>query len=186
MLSPTELRKDTLIDLGGAPYRVTDYAQKQMGRGGSIINTKLKNVITGQVIDKTFRNDEKVQPAEIDKQTVQYLYSAGNTISVMDQTHYETIELNLDLDPNVPKYLTEGSTIDVQIYNDNIIGFDWPKKISLEVTKAPGADKGNSASATTKEVELETGLKIQAPQFIKEGDKIVVDTRDGSYVERAK
>lgn len=186
MLGPTELRKDTLITLEGSPYKVMEYAQKQMGRGGSIVNTKLKNIITGQVIDKTFRNDEKVQPAEVSKQVVQYLYTAGDKISVMDQQTYETIELALDLDPGIPKYLIEGSTIDAQTYDGNIIGFDWPKKVVLRVVKAPGADKGNSASATTKEVELETGIKIQAPQFIKEGDNIVVDTRDGSYVERAK
>lgn len=186
MFSPTELRKDTLIDLDGSPYKVIEYAQKQMGRGGSIVNTKLKNVITGQVIDKTFRNDEKVSPAELGKQTVQYLYTAGSKMSVMDQDSYETLELDLNLDPNIPKYLTEGTTIDAQTYDGNIIGFDWPKKVILKVVSAPGADKGNSASATTKEVELETGIKIQAPQFIKEGDNIVVDTRDGSYVERTK
>lgn len=107
-------------------------------------------------------------------------------MSVMDQTNYETMELDLDLDPNVPKFITEGSTIDAQTYDGNIIGFEWPKNLTLKVVKAPGADKGNSASATTKEIELETGLKIQAPQFIKEGDVVKVDTRTGAYLERAK
>lgn len=186
MYGVTDLRKDTLIDLDGVPYKVLEYAQKQMGRGGSIVNTKLKNVITGQVIDKTFKNVEKVKPADIGRQTVQYLYSGGGKMSIMDQESYETIELDLDLDPNVPKYILEGGTIDAQTFDGNIIGFDWPKKVTLKVVSAPGGDKGNSASATTKEVELETGIKIQAPQFIKEGDNIVVDTRDGSYVERAK
>jgi elongation factor P len=186
MFSPTELRKDTLIDLDGVPYKVLDYAQKQMGRGGSIVNTKLKNVITGQVIDKTFRNDEKVKPADVGRQTVQYLYTSDNKMYVMNQDTYETMELDLALDPNVPKYITEGSIVDAQTYDDKIIGFELPKNLTLKVVKAPGADKGNSASATTKEVELETGLKIQAPQFIKEGDVVRVDTRTGTYLERAK
>lgn len=186
MLSPTDLRKDTLIDFEGAPYKVLEYAQKQMGRGGSIVNTKLKNMITGQVIDKTFRNDEKVAPAEIDRKTMQYLYGGGGKFSVMDQETYETIELDDSIDEDVPKYIVEGGTIDALVYDDKIIGFEWPKNVTLRVVSAPGADKGNSASATTKEVELETGLKIQAPQFIKEGDVIKVDTRSATYLERAK
>ncbi len=186
MLSPTDLRKDTLIDFEGSPYKVLEYAQKQMGRGGSIVNTKLKNMITGQVIDKTFRNDEKVAPAEIDRKTMQYLYSAGNSYSVMDQASYETIEVASSIDDNVPKYIVEGGTIDAIVFDGRIIGFDWPKNVKLKVVSAPGADKGNSASATTKEVEVETGIKVQAPQFIKEGDVIKVDTRSGAYLERAK
>jgi elongation factor P len=186
MLSPTDLRKDTLIDFEGAPYKVLEYAQKQMGRGGSIVNTKIKNMITGQVIDKTFRNDEKVAPAEIDRKTMQYLYSAGDRYSVMDQDSYETIEVDTGIDDNVPKYIVEGGTIDALVYDGKIIGFEWPKNVTLKVTSAPGADKGNSASATTKEVEVETGIKVQAPQFIKEGDVIKVDTRSGDYLERAK
>lgn len=186
MLSPTDLRKDTLIDYEGSPYKVLEYAQKQMGRGGSIVNTKLKNMITGQVIDKTFRNDEKVAPAEIERKTMQYLYGGGGKYSVMDQQSYETIELNESVDENVPKYIVEGGTIDALVYDDKIIGFEWPKNVTLKVIGAPGADKGNSASATTKEVEVETGIKVQAPQFIKEGDIIKVDTRSGAYLERAK
>ncbi|MSR89605.1 elongation factor P [Patescibacteria group bacterium] len=186
MYGVTDLRKDTLIDLDGVPYKVLEYAQKQMGRGGSIVNTKLKNLITGQVIDKTFKNVEKVKPAEIGRQSVQYLYSIGGKISVMDQSSYETIELDLSVDENIPKYIVEGGTIDALTYDDNIIGFEWPKNVTLKVVSAPGADKGNSSSASTKEVTLETGLNIQAPQFIKEGDIIKVDTRSASYIERAK
>ena len=186
MLSPTDLRKDTLIEFEGSLYKVLEYAQKQMGRGGSIVNTKLKNLITGQVIDKTFRNDEKVTSAEIDRKTMQYLYSSGTNYSVMDQQSYETIEVDSKLDDNVPKYIVEGGTIDALVYEDKIIGFEWPKNVTLKVVSAPGADKGNSASSSTKEIELETGLKIQAPQFIKEGDVITVDTRSAYYIERAK
>ena len=186
MYGVTDLRKDTLIDLDGAPYKVLDYAQKQMGRGGSIVNTKLKNLITGQVIDKTFKNDERVKPAEVNRQKVQYLYSGAGNFNVMDLDSYETLEVSNDIDSDVPKYIVEGGTIDALTYEGKIIGFDWPKNVVLKVVKAPGADKGNSASATTKEVELETGIKVQAPQFIKEGDSIKVDTRSGAYLERAK
>jgi elongation factor P len=186
MYSPTDLRKETLIELDGTPYKVIEYAQKQMGRGGSIVNTKLKNMINGSVIDKTFRNDASITPASIARQSVQYLYSSKDTLNFMDTSSYETIELPLQNDPNIPKYILEGSTIDALIFEDKIIGFEWPKNVALKVTSAPGGDKGNSASATTKEVECETGLKVQAPQFVKEGDILKVDTRSGNYLERAK
>ncbi len=186
MYGVTDLRKDTLIDIDGVPYKVLEYAQKQMGRGGSIVNTKLKNLITGQVIDKTFKNVEKVKPAAIDRQAVQFLYSGAGKMSVMDQASYETIELDLSLDTNIPKYIIEGGIIEALTYDDKIIGFAWPKSVALKVVSAPGADKGNSSSASTKEVTLETGLNIQAPQFIKQGDIIKVDTRSATYIERAK
>ena len=141
MYGVTDLRKDTLIDLDGSPFKVIEYAQKQMGRGGSIVNTKLKNLITGQVIDKTFKNDEKVRPAEINRQKVQYLYADGSGFSVMDLNSYETIEIPNSIDSDVPKYIVEGGQIDALTFNDKIIGFDWPKNVVLKVVKAPGADK---------------------------------------------
>ena len=186
MYGPTELRKDTLIDLDGTPFRVVEYAQKQMGRGGSIVNTKIKNLITGNVLDRTFRNDERIAPAEISQENVQYLYSGGDSLHFMDTNTYETIELPKSLDENISKFIVEGSNIMAQVFDEKIIGFEWPKNVVLKVTRAPGADKGNSASSTTKEVELETGLKVQAPQFIKEGDSLKIDTRSGAYLERAK
>jgi len=186
MYSPTDLRKETLIDLDGTPYKVIEYAQKQMGRGGSIVNTKLKNMINGSVLDKTFRNDASIAPANVSRQGVQYLYATTDALNFMDTESYETIELPRNTDENIPKYILEGSTIDAMMFEGKIIGFEWPKNVVLKVTSAPGGDKGNSASATTKEVEMETGLKVQAPQFVKEGDSIKVDTRTGAYLERAK
>ncbi|MBA3679478.1 elongation factor P [Candidatus Saccharibacteria bacterium] len=186
MYNPTDLRKDTLIDLDGKPYKVIEYAQKQMGRGGSIVNTKLKNMINGSVVDKTFRNDARISPADISRQKVQYLYSSGDTLSLMDTESYETIDLPLSTDENIPKYILEGGEIDALMFDDKIIGFEWPKNVFLKVTQAPGGDKGNSTSSSTKEVELETGIKVQAPQFIKVGDSLKVDTRTGAYLERAK
>ncbi len=157
-----------------------------MGRGGSTVNTKIKNLVTGQVLDRTFKNDERIAPAQIDRATVQYLYSSGKTLNFMDMSSYESLEVPMSVDEDIPHYLTEGAEIDALVFHDRIIGFDWPKNVVLRVAQAPGSDKGNSASATTKEVELETGLTIQAPQFIKEGDRVKVDTRSGAYLERAK
>jgi len=186
MYSPTDLRKETIIEIDSTPYKVIEYAQKQMGRGGSIVNTKLKNLITGAVLDKTFRNDERISPANIVRTRVQYLYSNLDSLNFMNTESFETIELSKKIDPNVPKYIKEGGEINALVFDEKIIGFDWPKNVVLVVTSAPGSDKGNSASSTTKEVELETGIRVQAPQFIKAGDKVKVDTRSGNYLERAK
>jgi elongation factor P len=186
MFGPTDLRKDTLIEIDGQPYRVVDYAQKQLGRGGSIVNTKLKNLVTGSVLDRTFKNDEKIKPADLSRQAVQYLYADHNQLHFMDNQTYEQFDIALSVDEEIPKYIVEGGTIDALVYDGQIIGFEWPKNVVLKVVSAPGADKGNSASATTKEVKLETGITAQTPQFIKVGDRLKIDTRSGTYLERAK
>lgn len=186
MYGPTDLRKETLVEIDGQPYKVVDYAQKQLGRGGSIVNTKLKNLITGNVLDRTFKNDEQIKPADVARTKVQYLYSAGSSLHFMDTVSYESIELPLSVDDNVPKYVKEGDELEAFSFANTIIGFDWPKNVLLKVTIAPGGDKGNTSSGATKEVELETGIKVQAPMFVKVGDTVKVDTRTGQYLERAK
>lgn len=186
MYGPTDLRKETLIELDGQPYKVVEYAQKQMGRGGSIVNTKLKNLITGGVIDRTFRNDERVKPADVQRQKLQYLYTQGDTHSLMDMDTYETYEVASVVDADVPKYLTEGAEIEGYLFQGQVIGFEWPKNVPLKVIEAPGGDKGNSAAGATKAVKLETGIEVQAPLFIKTGDFVKVDTRTGVYIERVK
>ena len=186
MYGPTDLRKDTLIEIDDAPYRVVEYAQKQMGRGGSIVNTKLKNLITGGVIDRTFRNDERIKPADMARIKLQYLYTQGNTHSLMDLTSYETHEVDVKIDADLPKYIIEGGEIEGYLFNDQIIGFEWPKNVPLKVAQAPGSDKGNSAAGATKVVTLETGIEVQAPLFIKAGDMLKIDTRTGTYIERVK
>ena len=172
--------------MDGVPYKVVEYAQKQLGRGGSIVNTKLKNMVTGNVLDKTFRNDESVAPANITRQSVQYLYSDNSQIHLMDLDTFETIDIQKSTDPNIEKYILEGGNIDALIFENKIIGFEWPKNVILKVTSTPGGDKGNSASSTTKQAKLETGISVAVPQFIKNGEKIKVDTRSGTYIERAK
>ncbi len=186
MYSPTDLRKETLIDLDNTPFKVVEYSQKQMGRGGSIVNTKLKNLVTGGVIDRTFRNDERIKPAELNRQKLQFLYQQGKAYSMMDMDTYETHEVSVDVDGDVPKYIVEGGEIEGYVFDDKIIGFEWPKNVILKVTQAPGSDKGNSAAGATKAVTVETGIEVQAPLFIKAGDKLKVDTRNGAYVERVK
>lgn len=186
MYGITDLRKDTLIDIGGTPYRVVDYTHTQMGRGGATVRIKIKNLITGQVLDKVYKNDAKVEPANIERVNRQFLYSDGTNLAFMDPVSFDQDEVLIKVAPEIPQYFAEGSTMQALVYKGKIIGFELPKNNILEVTEAPGGAKGNTATGATKEVSLETGIKVQTPLFIKKGDKVKIDTRTGEYLERAK
>lgn len=185
MYSITELKKDTVIQLEGVPYKVVDYAQKQMGRGGSIVNVKLKNLLNGSVQDKTYKGNEKIEPAEVTNRKMQFLYAEGNKLNFMDEETYDQVEVDADLLTNV-QLLKEGSHANLQQFDGRVINVELPIKVPLQVTEAPDVVKGDTQSTVMKTVTLETGAEIQTPMFIKQGDIIIVDTRDCSYVERQK
>lgn len=185
MLSITDLKKNTLIVLDGQPFKVVEYNQKQMGRGGSIVNTKLKNLITGAVKTQTFQGNDKIEPADVSNQKVQFLY-ADSDLHFMDGETYEQFSLDKELFGDQADLLKEGQEVTAQLFNGNVINVELPVKITLEVVKSPDVVKGDTQSTVQKIVTLETGAKVQAPMFVKVGDILVIDTRDSSYVERAK
>ncbi len=185
MYGVTDLKKGTLIQLDGKPYRVVDYAQKQMGRGGSIVNTKLKNLLDGSVIPKTFKGQEKVEPADVTNNKLQFLYRADTTLHFMDESTYEQFELDSE-DIAGDRFLKDGMSVTAQLYEGRVINVELPVKVSLEVLRTPDVVKGDTQSTVMKQADLETGTTAQVPIFIKTGDNIIVDTRDGSYVEREK
>ena len=185
MLSITDLKKNTLITLDGQPFKVIEYAQKQMGRGGSIVNTKLKNLITGAVKNQTFQGNDKIESADVTNQKVQFLY-ADSDLHFMDGETYEQFALSTELLGDQAQLLKEGQEVTAQLYNGNVINVELPVKINLKVTESPDVVKGDTQSTVQKFVTLETGAKIQATIFVKQGDTLVIDTRDGKYVERAK
>ena len=186
MYSITDLRKGTVIQMDGTPYRVVEYAQKQMGRGGSIVNTKLKNLLDGSVTSKTFKGADKIEPADLSNQKVQFLYSEGETLHFMDEATYDQLEVSASIVGDAASFMKEGSSVEAQSFEGRVINVELPVKVPLEVVQAPDVVKGDTQSTVMKEVELETGAKLQTPIFIKAGDTVIVDTRDGSYVERAK
>lgn len=186
MYGITELKKGTLIEFDGTPYVVTDYSQKVMGRGGSIVNVRIKSLTDGRVLDKTFKGSEQIAAAEIDRKSAQFLYADDSTAHFMDQTTYEQFAINKTIAGEVLKYVPEGGEVQIQLFDGRAIGVEVPVKVPLKVTDAPNVVKGDTQSTVLKEVTLETGAKIQAPIFIKTGDTILVDTRDGSYVERVR
>jgi len=185
MLSITDLKTGTKLIMEQDPYVVLSYSHSKMGRGGAVVKTKLKNLKTGATIDKTFQGADKVYEAELSKKNMTYLYSDGNNAFFMDNESFEQVEIAEEKIGANKDYLVENSSIDVLFFNNEPINIELPIKMSFVITEAPPAVKGNSQGTITKKATIETGALIDVPIFIKEGDKIVVDTRDGSYVERA-
>ena len=185
MLSITSLKIGTKITLENEPYAVLSYSHSKKGRGGAVAKTKLKNLKTGGVIDKTFQGADKVEEAELSKKNSVYLYSDSTNAFFMDNETFEQFEIPLFKVGEDKNYLIENSNIDLLYFNNEPINIELPIKMTFKITSAPPAVKGNSAGSITKKVTLETGALVDAPIFIKEGDKIVVDTRTGEYVERA-
>ncbi len=186
MYQPTDLKKGVIVQLDGKPYRVVDYNQKVMGRGGSIVNVRLKNLIDGSVLPKTFKGQDKIEPAEVSTQSVQYLYNDGDTFYFMDPTSFEQFELAADLVDSAKDYLKEGDNLGLQFFDGKVINVELPKNLYLQVTYTEDVVKGDTTSSVLKDATLETGLVVKVPAFIKTGDVISVDTASGEYRERKK
>jgi len=186
MFGPTDLKKNVLITLDGQPFKVVEYAQKVMGRGGSIVNVKLKNMVTGAVIPKTFKGQEKIEPAEVASRKVQYLYDDGAGFFFMDPVNFEQFELNRELVGSARDFMREGDEVEVQFYNGVPINLVLPKNVWLAVSYTETAVKGDTSSSIVKDATLETGVVVKVPAFIKTGDVVSVDTESYAYRERKK
>ncbi|MDR0979775.1 MAG: elongation factor P [Candidatus Nomurabacteria bacterium] len=186
MYSPTDLKKNTVIQLDGAPFKVIEYSQKVMGRGGSIVNVKVKNLLTGAVIPKTFKGQEKIEPAEVLSRRVQYLYDDGSDFFFMDPESYEQYQVPSEIIGDAKGFLKENAELDLQFFNGAIVGLTLPKNMWLAVVHTESVVKGDTTSSVMKDAELETGLTIKVPAFIKEGDVVSVDTETLAYRERQK
>lgn len=185
-LSITNLKKGTLFQLEGVPYRVVEYNQKVMGRGGSIVNVRIKSVLDGKVLEKTFKGNEQLESADVTNQAVQYLYNDGNTFYFMNQDTFEQFEVSADMVGDGAGYMKEGDDVSLQFFNGLPINVELPKNVPLLVTYTENAVKGDTSSSITKEATLETGITVRVPAFIKQGDVISVDTSNGAYRERVK
>lgn len=186
MYQPTDLKKGVVCQIDSQPYRVIDYNQKVMGRGGSIVNVKLKNLITSAVIPKTFKGQDKIEPAEVTSKTVQYLYNDGSAFFFMDPNSFEQFELSADLVDEAKNFMKEGDELALQFFDGKVITVEMPKNVYLEVTYTEAVVKGDTTSSVLKDATLETGAVVKVPAFIKVGDIISVDTSTGEYRERKK
>jgi elongation factor P len=185
-LSITNLKKGTLFQWEGEPFRVVEYNQKVMGRGGSIVNVRIKSLLDGKVLEKTFKGNETLDTADVTTQPVQFLYSDGNTFFFMNEDTFNQFEVSADLVADNAGYMKESDRVQLQFFNDRPINVELPKNVPLKVTYAEDAVKGDTSSAITKDATLETGITIKVPAFIKQGDLISVDTTSGAYRERVK
>lgn len=183
-LSITNLRKGTIFQLDGAPYRVMEYSHKVMGRGSASVNIKIKGLIDGKVLTKTFHGNDTVENADVSNRQMQFLYSDGNFFHLMDPNTYEQLEMAADED--LLKFIKEGDTVTAQFFDGKVINIELPKNVPLKVTYTENAVRGDTSSAITKDAQLETGVTIKVPAFIKTGDIISVDTTTGAYRERVK
>ncbi len=182
----TDLKKGQIFQMDGTPYRVVEYAQKVVGRGGSIVNVKIKSLMDGRVLDKTFKGNDNIEPADVTNQNVQYLYKDSSAFFFMDQDSYEQFEVPIDQLDDLAGYMKEGDEVQAQLFDGRVINIDLPKNVPLKVTYTETAVKGDTSSSITKDATLETGIVIKVPAFIKTGDLISVDTTTGAYRERVK
>ncbi len=186
MLSITDLKKGTLFVLDGEPFKVADYSQKVMGRGGSIVNVRIKSLINGKVLDKTFKGNEQLESADITNQQVQYLYNDGRSYYFMNQDTFEQFEVSAALVADSTGYIKDGDIVQLQLFKDKPISIELPKNVALKVDYTETAVKGDTSTSITKDAVLETGITIKVPAFIKQGDVVSVDTSSGNYRERVK
>jgi elongation factor P len=185
-LSITNLKKGVVFQWEGEPFRVVEYSQKVMGRGGSIVNVRIKSLIDGKVLEKTFKGNEQLDSADVTNQAVQYLYNDSATFYFMNEETYEQFEVPADILGDGSSYIKEGDKVQLQFFDSRPISVELPKNVPLQVTYTEDAVKGDTSSSITKEATLETGIVIKVPAFIKQGDLISVDTTTGAYRERVK
>ncbi|MBN2467252.1 MAG: elongation factor P [Deltaproteobacteria bacterium] len=184
MFSTTDFRRGLKVELEGVPYTIVEFQHVKPGKGGAFVRTKLRNLITGGVVDKTFRAGEKVGRPDLEERSMQYLYAEGDQYCFMDTENYEQISLTEKQLAEGRKYLEEGITINVLLFQGKPIGVDLPIFVQLKVVKTEPGVRGDTASGGTKPATLETGAVIQVPLFINEGETLKIDTRTGEYAER--
>lgn len=185
MYSINDLKKDILVELEGIPYRVVDSQHVSQGRGGAVMRTKLKNLLNGSVLERTFRAAEKVPAAEVTRSQMQFLYKDGQQFNFMDQTSFEQSAISEAVLGDQARYIAEGSTVTLLTFNDKIIGLEMPNSAVLKITETEPGIRGDTATSALKAATLETGTITQVPLFINIGDSIKVDTRTGQYLARA-
>jgi len=185
MLGINEIKSGKNIVLNGEPFAVLYHEHSKTGRAGSVLRTRLKNLLTGTVLEKTFQGAEQIEEADIAKSKAQFLYREKDNYAFMDMKNYEQFSLSKEVLGETINYLIEETEVQVINFNDHAINIELPVKITLKVTEAPPCIKGNTVSSGTKLVTLETGLKISTPLFVNEGDQVIVNTERGEYVSRA-
>ncbi len=184
MISTNDFHTGVTIEIDGDIYTVVDFQHVKPGKGSAFVRSKLKNIRTGSVTEKTFRAGEKIPRAHLERKKMQFLYSTGSEYFFMDTETYEQLGLDGDQLGNAVKYLIENMEIEVIQFKGEIVGVEVPMFVELTVAETDPGFKGDTASGGSKPAKLETGLMVNVPFFINEGDKVRIDTRTGGYMER--
>ncbi|MCD4760961.1 elongation factor P [bacterium] len=184
MSALSDLKLGRVISINNEPYQVVLAQHIKVARGGAVVKTKLKNLVSGNTLEKTFSGSDNIEEADTTRQQANFLYQQDGSYFFMDNESFEQFQFEQDSLGDLTKYLTDGQLVDVLMFNDKPVSIDLPTIIILTVKSAPEGIKGNSAGAVTKTIVLENDLEIRTPLFIKSGDKVVINTTNGEYVER--
>jgi elongation factor P len=184
MITTNDFRNGMTIELDGTLYNILYFQHVKPGKGGAFVRSRLKNLKTGAVIEKTFRAGEKVELAVLDKRRMQFLYREGSHFHFMDTDTYEQMALEEEELGEAARFLKEDTVVDMPLYEGKPIGVELPIFVELEVSETAPGVKGDTASGGSKPAVLETGATVQVPLFVEAGNRIKVDTRSGEYVER--
>lgn len=185
MISVNDFRTGLTIEVEGGLWRVMDFQHVKPGKGAAFVRSKLRNLRTGAVQEKTFRAGEKVGRAQIDNRKMQYLYANGDQHVFMDTESYDQIELAESAIEYELKFLRENMEVHIMMFHGETLGVELPNTVELEVTETEPGIKGDTASGGSKPAILETGLVVQVPFFVNQGDRLIINTEEGSYVSRA-
>jgi elongation factor P len=183
-ISTNDLKNGMTLDLDDGLYQVVEFQHVKPGKGGAFVRTKLRKVRGGGVVERTFRADEKVEQAVIDKREMQYLYADAGDLVFMDSQSYDQLHVNPSALGDAAGFLVEGASAVLQLYRDDIVGVDLPAAVELEVTMTEPGVQGDRSSAGRKPATVQTGINVQVPLFVNIGDRIKVDTRSGEYITR--
>ena len=184
MISAGEFKNGTTFEMDNYVFRVVKFQHVKPGKGPAFVRTKIRNIITGALIDKTFNPEEKFQPAEVEKRVMQYIYKDGDEYYFMDNVTYEQIPLREDVLDDCLKYLKDNTEVTVLSYKGKIFAVEPPTFVELEVTYTEPGFSGNTTTTSGKPATLETGLELMVPLFINIGDVLKIDTRECKYMER--
>ena len=183
-LDTSDFKNGLKIDIDGSPYVIVYFQHVKPGKGGAFVRTKIKNLLNGKSVDKTFRSGEKVKEADVEEKTMQYLYKDGDNYIFMDTRDYDQIPITDEVIGDCAKFLLENAEVGVLFWKGNPVNIVLPSFVEITIRQSDPGVKGDTSSGATKPATLETGAVIQVPLFLKEGEKVRVDTRTGEYCER--
>ena len=186
MYNASDLRKNLKIQIENEPYVITEFTFSKPGKGQSLYRCKLKNMITGVILDRTYRSGDTFEQAVLEERRMQYLYNQENEFCFMDVENYEQVFLSSDQVGDAKNYLIDNLEVHILLFEGNPIGITLPNFVDLTVTRADPWVKGDSVAGDTKPITMETGYVLRVPPFVEEGGKITIDTRTGEYVTRVK